>query len=132
VNFLTKLSSICSNNTDHVLIGGDFNIIRFSYERNRKCGVQRFSDLFNTLINFHELREIEMSGETYTWSNNQEDPILEKLDRILMSKDWEDLFPKCGLGNFLGVRSKWLEGGVKSLFKNLQASLNNHVSIKDG
>jgi hypothetical protein len=29
------------------------------------------------------------------------------------------------------VRSKWLEG-VNSLFKNLQASLNNHVSIKDG
>jgi flagellar biosynthesis component FlhA len=23
-------------------------------------------------------------------------------------------------------------GGVNSLFKNLQASLNNHVSIKDG
>jgi len=102
VNFLTELSSFCSNNTDPVLIGGDFNIIRFSYERNRQCGVQRFSDLFNTLINFHELREIEMSGGTYTWSNNQEDPILEKLDRILMSKDWEDLFPKCGLGNFLG------------------------------
>jgi hypothetical protein len=30
------------------------------------------------------------------------------------------------------VRSKWLEGGVNSLFKNVQASLNNHVSIKDG
>jgi hypothetical protein len=29
------------------------------------------------------------------------------------------------------VRSEWLEG-VNSLFKNLQASLNNHVSIKDG
>jgi hypothetical protein len=34
-----------------------------------------------------------------------------------------------GEGN--GVRSKWLEG-VNSLFKNLQASLNNHISIKDG
>jgi hypothetical protein len=29
------------------------------------------------------------------------------------------------------VRSKWLEG-VNILFKNLQVSLNNHVSIKDG
>lgn len=29
----------------------------------------------------------------FTWSNNQEFPILEKLDRILLTKDWEDLFP---------------------------------------
>lgn len=35
-----------------------------------------------------------MSGGMYTWSNNHEVPILEKLDRILVSKDWEDLFPQ--------------------------------------
>ena len=46
-----------------------------------------------TLINFHELREIVMTGGLYTWSNNQENPILEKLDRILASKEWEDIFP---------------------------------------
>jgi hypothetical protein len=33
-----------------------------------------------------------MSGGLYTWTNNQDLPILEKLDRILVSKDWEDLF----------------------------------------
>ena len=34
-----------------------------------------------------------MSGGLYTWSNNQEIPTLKKLDRILISKDWEDAFP---------------------------------------
>jgi hypothetical protein len=34
-----------------------------------------------------------MTGGLYTWSNNQEDPTLEKLDRILVSRDWEDIFP---------------------------------------
>jgi len=34
-----------------------------------------------------------MSGGLYTWSNNQENPTLEKLDRILVSKEWEDIFP---------------------------------------
>jgi hypothetical protein len=29
----------------------------------------------------------------YTWSNNQENPTLEKLDRILVSKEWEGIFP---------------------------------------
>lgn len=33
-----------------------------------------------------------MAGGLYTWSNNQEIPVLEKLDRILISKEWEDLF----------------------------------------
>lgn len=28
------------------------------------------------------------------WSNNQLTPTLEKVDRILMNKEWEDLFPK--------------------------------------
>jgi hypothetical protein len=48
--------------------------------------------LFNAIINSHDLREIDMSGGQYTWSNNQINPTLEKLDRFLMSSDWEDLF----------------------------------------
>jgi endonuclease/exonuclease/phosphatase family metal-dependent hydrolase len=35
-----------------------------------------------------------MSGGGYTWSNNHKDPTLEKLDKVLMSKDWEALFSK--------------------------------------
>lgn len=31
--------------------------------------------------------------EKFTWSNNQEDPLLEKLDRILVNREWEDIFP---------------------------------------
>jgi hypothetical protein len=39
------------------------------------------------------LREILMTGGLYTWTNKQKTPTLEKLDRILMSPDWETLFP---------------------------------------
>jgi hypothetical protein len=56
-------------------------------------GRHSYSDTFNTLIHFYELREIIMSGGLYTWSNNQDNPTLEKLDRILVSKEWEDIFP---------------------------------------
>lgn len=35
-----------------------------------------------------------MTGGKFTWSINQPDPTLVKLDRALMSKDWEDIFPK--------------------------------------
>lgn len=45
-----------------------------------------------------------MNGGAYTWSNNQLDPTLEKLDRVLMSLDWEDIFPLTSLTKL--VRSK--------------------------
>ena len=76
-----------------IIIGGDFNILRFANERNKPHGLNRFSSLPNSLIDLYELKEIVMTGGLYTWSNNQEDPTFEKLDRILVSKDWEDIFP---------------------------------------
>uniref|UniRef100_A0A452YE98 Endonuclease/exonuclease/phosphatase domain-containing protein n=1 Tax=Aegilops tauschii subsp. strangulata TaxID=200361 RepID=A0A452YE98_AEGTS len=36
---------------------------------------------------------IHLTGGKYTWSNQQAHPTLEKLDRVLMSYAWEDLFP---------------------------------------
>ena len=53
----------------------------------------RATDIFNSIINALALREIYISGGKYTWSNNLAHPTLEKLDRILMSEGWEDLFP---------------------------------------
>lgn len=93
LEFLSELSAFCSKNSDPILIGGDFNIIRFANERNKPHGLNRISYLFNSLINFYELEEIVMSGGLFTWSNHQDNPTLEKLDRILVSKDWEDVFP---------------------------------------
>ena len=34
-----------------------------------------------------------MSGRIYTWANNLANPTYEKLDRILMSTEWEHKFP---------------------------------------
>lgn len=93
MEFLSELSSFCSRNKGPILIGGDFNILRYANERNKAGGSFKYSDTFNSLINFYELREIIMTGGMYTWSNNQDNPTLEKLDRILVSKDWEDIFP---------------------------------------
>ena len=38
-----------------------------------------------------------MTGGMYTWSNNQEIPILEKLDRVLVTKEWEDIFSQASV-----------------------------------
>jgi hypothetical protein len=49
--------------------------------------------VFNNNIQVNGLREITIGGGKYTWSNNQTNPILEKLDMVLMSREWELLFP---------------------------------------
>ena len=95
--FLTEISNICGSSKSPLLIGGDFNILRYSSEKNKKFAGNKISDLFNWVINTHELREVDLIGGKYTWSNNQQDPILEKLDRILISEDWEAEFPLTNL-----------------------------------
>jgi hypothetical protein len=53
--------------------------------------------MFNWIINSYGLREITLNGGRFTWSNNQADPTLEKLDRVLMNDKWEGAFPLTNL-----------------------------------
>jgi hypothetical protein len=53
---------VCSDQRLPLLIGGDFNIIRFSSEKNKGMRNNRWSDMFNAIINTYSLREIHMSG----------------------------------------------------------------------
>jgi hypothetical protein len=87
------LGNICTNQTLPILVGGDFKLLRFSSEKNKPMPHNKWTDIFNSIINTCALREVHMSGGQYTWSNNHIDPTLEKLYRFLMSSSCEDLFP---------------------------------------
>jgi hypothetical protein len=76
-----------------LLLDGDFNLLRFSSEKNKRMTCNKWNDLFNSVINTYGLRELILSPRYYTWTNNQRGPTLEKLYRFLMSNNWEDLFP---------------------------------------
>jgi hypothetical protein len=56
-------------------------------------GVHKHTGIFNSIINTFELIDLHMNGGKYTWSNNQMNPTLERLDRFLVNKSWEKLFP---------------------------------------
>jgi hypothetical protein len=51
------------------------------------------SFLFNAVIDGLDLRELVMSGRQFTWANARDIPTFEKLDRVLMSTEWETKFP---------------------------------------
>jgi hypothetical protein len=39
------------------------------------------------------LKEIQLTGRKYTWANNLAVPTFEKLDRILVTTEWEEKYP---------------------------------------
>jgi hypothetical protein len=75
------------------IVGGDINILRDVMGKNKPTTLAHSLVMFNFIIHTLYLWKIHMSGSMYTWSNKQKCPTLKKLDRILMSPDWELLFP---------------------------------------
>ena len=69
--FLAEISQICTSNKNPMMLGSDFNILRFSSDKNKSFTENKASDLFNWVINTHELRELPLQGGKYTWSNNK-------------------------------------------------------------
>jgi endonuclease/exonuclease/phosphatase family metal-dependent hydrolase len=78
---------------DSWIILGDFNLIRSPENRNRDGGDINNMLLFNRIISQLDLVEIPLKGRAFTWSNMQDNPLLEKLDWIFTSANWTTLFP---------------------------------------
>ena len=91
--FLAELANTCSKELLPYLIGGDFNIMRRLEDKNSGVFDFKWPNLFNAVIESLDLKEIVMSGRQYTWAGPDDNPIFEKLDRVLVSTDWEDKFP---------------------------------------
>jgi hypothetical protein len=49
--------------------------------------------LFNAIIDSFDLQEIELSGQQFTWVNSLPTPTYEKLERVLMTTEWEFKYP---------------------------------------
>jgi hypothetical protein len=93
-NFISELSRKCMFVTLPLVIGGDFNLIRTSCDKNNSNVNPVLMNMFNMFIDLHQLQEIKRSDFIYSWTNKQTAPVMENLDRILMSK-WECKHPLC-------------------------------------
>jgi hypothetical protein len=49
--------------------------------------------VFNAIIESLNLREIALSGRQFTWASRRGNPTYEKLDRVLVTAEWEQKFP---------------------------------------
>nr|ABA98398.1 retrotransposon protein, putative, unclassified [Oryza sativa Japonica Group] len=126
-SFLAELVRACQQNPHPTLIGGDFNILRSSIEKNNKRYNDRWPFLFNAVIDSFDLREIALAGRQFTWANSLANPTYEKLDRVLMTTEWESKFPM--------VSVHALEQGVSDhtpllLDSGSTAFIGNHKQFK--
>jgi len=88
-NFLIEMAHVCTKESLLYIIGGDFTIMHQPQDKSKENFEIKWPDLFNMVIQTLDLREIEMSGRQYTWASSGDDPTFEKLDRVLVSTEWE-------------------------------------------
>jgi hypothetical protein len=65
------------------VILGDFNFIRSPSNRNRPGVNNSYMLSFNDIIRESNLGELPVKERKYTWSNMQEDPLLEQPDWLV-------------------------------------------------
>jgi hypothetical protein len=75
------------------ILAGDFNLYRSAEDRSKPGGNIGEMQMFNELIIDFDISEIPFSGQRYTWSNMQLDPMLVKLDWVFTSASWNLSFP---------------------------------------
>ena len=92
LEFINELHNVLSCWSGPTLVGGDFNLIRESCDKNTGNINQHWADLFNDWINKFGLMEIKCVGRSFTWSNNQENAVMATLDRIFVSTCWDSFY----------------------------------------
>jgi hypothetical protein len=93
VAFIDELHLILEGWQGPIMLGGDFNLCRFSTDKNNGNINQKFSDYFNDWVNKWGLVELDPCNRKFTWSNNQCTLVMAKLDRVFVSTGWGSRFP---------------------------------------
>jgi hypothetical protein len=75
------------------MIIGDFNFYRSLENRNKEGGNMHDIMVFNEALSNLGLQEIPLKGRSYTWSNMQQDPLMEQLDWCFTSTNWISDYP---------------------------------------
>lgn len=97
IRFLHELRLIQPTVLDKWMILGDFNLICRTSEKNNPNVNLRMLGRFRNLIDGLELKDLPLPGRRFTWSNEREHSTLTRIDRILVSNEWEASFPQYNL-----------------------------------
>jgi hypothetical protein len=91
--FVSWMRNISIQPDDDWLFLGDFNFYRSLENRNKPGGNVADTLMFNDIIGHLGLEELPLKGRAFTWSNMQQNPLLEQLDWFFTSVNWTHSFP---------------------------------------
>ena len=87
------------------LILGDFNLIYQAEDKNNSNLNRHLMASFKAVIDDLNLKEIGLNGRHFTWSNEQDNPTLTRIDKLFCTLDWELTFPTCFLHSLPSLMS---------------------------
>lgn len=91
--YYEELSSIKPTDGTPWIICGDFNITIQPEDKTNNQRTWRESIHFASLISELGLLNLSMQSRRFTWSNERENPHMARLDRFLISGEWNSIFP---------------------------------------
>ena len=91
--FLDELHKVLGSWQGPLILGGDFNMVRAISDKSNGIVNFKWMDLFNEWIDRWGLLELNPKNRKFTWTNNQDNVIMAKIDRILVSIAWDAAFP---------------------------------------
>ena len=105
LQFLQELKNIPPPVHNRWLILGDFNLIYQAEDKNNSNLNRRLMGAFRATIDHLRLKEIKLNGRRFTWSNQQDNPTLTRINRLLCTNEWDLLFPACFLHSLPSLMS---------------------------
>lgn len=91
--FLDELEAVMNEWSGPIMIEGDFNLTRSQSDKSNGSVNFRWVDKFNNWINKWGLLELCPGNRDFTWANNQDNLIHARIDRVLVSTEWDAAYP---------------------------------------
>jgi exonuclease III len=93
ISFMTELTERRSLCPGPWMVLGDFNLIMYASEKSNDNLDRAMMARFRRFAQCLELRDLYMHGRKFTWSNERELPTMTRIDRALVSIDWDLQYP---------------------------------------
>jgi endonuclease/exonuclease/phosphatase family metal-dependent hydrolase len=88
--FLSELRSLKHRVSDKWLLIGDFNMILNASDKSNTILNRRLMGEFRDAVTELELKELNLQGRKYTWSNNRTQT---RIDRAFCTTAWDCMLP---------------------------------------